>query len=104
MRRPLVLALGGLASMAVTAVWHGPLGAGDRLASRIETAANAQLQHDEMTQVQARLERDPLSRRLILTGPADAFQRSELVARMEALPGIGEARWNSSPKPAEQRR
>ena len=57
-----------------------------------------------MTQVTARLQRDPLTRRLILSGPADDFQRGELVRRMEALPGIGEATWAPSSVSSEARR
>ena len=46
-----------------------------------------------MTEVQARLERGPLTRRLILSGPADDFQRSELVRIMDGIPGVADARW-----------
>ena len=96
MNRTSILALGIAAVIGATWVWHGPLGAGDRLARQIEADARAQLDRDEMTQVQARVEREPLSRRLILSGPADDFQRREIKRRMETLPGVGEAVWSAS--------
>ncbi|MCA1653790.1 MAG: hypothetical protein ABR588_03400 [Sphingomicrobium sp.] len=104
MSRSVVLLLGIAATLAVTALWHGPLGAAERFAASVEGNARAQLDHDEMTQVQAHLQRHPLTRRLILTGPADDFQRGEIVRRMGELPGVGEAAWDASSLPAEQRR
>ena len=96
MNRPTILALAILAVIGVTWLWHGPMGAGDRLVRQIERDARAQLDRDEMTQVQARVERRPLTRRLVLTGPADDLQRREIKRRMEALPSVGEAVWNPS--------
>ena len=55
MNRLSTLALGILAVMGATWLWHGPLGAGDRLARQIEADARAQLDRDEMFQVQARV-------------------------------------------------
>ena len=99
----LLLGFGGAAlAMAATALWH-ELGAADRLVSTIEGNARLQLDHDEMTQVQARVERGPLSRELLLSGPADDFQRREIVVRMEQLPGVGGARWTSPPVPEQPR-
>lgn len=83
-----------LAVVGVTWLWHGPLGAGERLAARLEKQARAQLDRDEMSHVQARIVRDPLTRRLYLSGQADDFQRREIKRRMEALGGIGEAVWD----------
>lgn len=104
MNRALIF-LGGVAAvLAVTALYHGPLGGGDRFAASVEGNARAQLAHDEMTQVQAHVQHDPLTRTLILTGPADNFQRTEIARRMEALPGIGEARWDAGSLPTETRK
>ena len=101
MRRFPVLASGIAAVIAVTWAWHSPLGAGERFAAQVEAAARTQLDHDEMTRVQARLERDPLSRRLVLSGPADDFQRAEIKRRMEEIAGVGEAVWSPSSLPVE---
>lgn len=96
---------GGLAmAIGATALWHGPLGTGEKLATQIEANTRAQLDYDEMTQVQAKTERYPLTRIVHLSGPADNFQRGEIVRRMEALPGVGEARWDAASLTMEQRR
>lgn len=104
MNRVALLIGGAALAMGLTALWHGPLGAGAQFAARAEAAARAQLDRDEMGQVQARLQSDPLTRRIILTGPADAFQRRELARRMTYLPGVDDATWASVPLPAEPRR
>lgn len=96
MNRASVLTLSIAAVVGLTWIWHGPMGAGERLAAKAERAARVQLDHDEMTRVQARFERRPLTRRLLLAGPADDFQRREIKRRMEALPGVGEAVWSPS--------
>ena len=94
MNRTSIFALGIAAVIGLTWLWHAPLGAGERLAGAVEAAARTQLDHDAMVRVQARLERHPLSRRLILSGPADDFQRREIKRRLELLPGVGEAQWD----------
>ena len=102
MNRNLVLALGIAAVIAETAIWHGPLGAGDRLAGKIERTARTTLEHFEMPLVTARLERSPLRRRLLLSGPADDFQQKELVRMMNEIPAVSSVRWTNPPGvPAE---
>ncbi len=92
-KRNLAISLGLGAALALTAVWHGPLGAADRFSTRVEHDARAVLDHYEMTRVAAHLHRSPLSRRLILAGPADDFQTTELVRLMSGLPGVSSAEW-----------
>ena len=104
MSRPLILVLGVATVIGLTWLWHAPLGAGDRLVGQIEERARAQLDRDEMSQVQARLQRRPMSRRLNLSGPADDFQRREIVRRMEDIPGVGEAKWDAGSLEAEPAR
>lgn len=99
-----LLGFGGVAlAMAATAAWH-ELVAGERMATTIEHNARLQLDNDEMTQVQAHVQRNPLSRELILSGPADDFQRGEIARRMLLLPGVGAATWDASSLPVEKRR
>ena len=94
MNRATVLMIGAASVLGLTWIWHSPLGNGNRLAANLEHAARAQLDHDEMVRVQARMERDPLTRRLILSGPADDFQRAEIRRRMKLIPGVGDAIWD----------
>ena len=95
------LAIGIAAALALGWLYHGPLGTGDRLAAGIEAQARAELVRDEMAMVSARLERHPLRRSLVLSGPADDFQRGELVRIMSGIPGVGEVRWDPASLPAE---
>ena len=103
MNRRLIVLLGIAATILETALWHGPLGAGDRLAARAETIARRTLDYYELPMVQARMERSPLTRRMILSGPADGFQRSELVRILDDIPGVLEVRWDPPSLPQEPR-
>lgn len=103
MNRRTILFSGLAATVSFSALWHGPLGAGERLTRHAEAAARRQLDHAEMYMIQARLQRGPLARRLILSGPADDFQRSELVRRLDETPGVLEVRWDPGSLPQEHR-
>ena len=103
MKRNAILALGLAAVAAETILWHGPLGAADRLAGKIEAAARRNLDHFEMTKVAARIERGPLRRTLLLSGPADDFQRAQLVLLLDDIPGVAGVRWASPPRPPAER-
>lgn len=96
MNRLSILALGIAAVIGITWVWHGPLGAGDRFAMRVDGRARTMLDHYEMVHVRAQMERKPLSRRVILSGPADDFQRREIKRMVEAMQGVGAATWSPS--------
>ena len=101
MNRWTIFAAGIAATLAAGALWHGPGGAGETFAARAEALARATLDHYEMTEVTARLERSPLSRTMILFGPADAFQRAELVRILDDVPGVAEVRWDPASLPQE---
>lgn len=103
-RRMRKLAYGGgaAAALVAAALWHGPLGAGARLTDTIERATRSELQRQEMTGISARLEREPLLRRqLVLSGPADDFQESQLVRILDAKPGVAGVRWAPPPQPSD---
>ncbi len=74
-------------------LWSGPLGGGRRFINSVEPLARKALDYYEMTQISGRLGHAPLTRQLILEGPADDFQRSELVRLMSQLPGVSNATW-----------
>ena len=103
MNRAATFIAGVAATLAFGALWHGPLGAGDRFAIRADKIARATLDYYELPAVSARLERGPLTRRIILSGPADPFQRSELVRSMGQVPGVTDARWDPASLPQEAR-
>ena len=81
------------ASILASLLWSGPLGGGRRFIDSVELVARKALEYYEMTQVTARLGRGPLTRQLILEGPADDYQRSELVRLFSQVPGVSDATW-----------
>lgn len=87
------LGIGVAATLAATSLWHGPAGAGERFAGSVDRIMRTTLDHYEMQNVAARLERDPLTRRLLLDGPADDFQRSEIKRIGLEVPGVASADW-----------
>ena len=93
-RRALPIAVGLLATIGAAALWHGPLGAAARLSARVERQAREALDYYEMPDIGARLHHGPLTRRLILSGKADDFQRSELVRLFGQVPGVSGASWS----------
>lgn len=95
--RRAILGLGIAATMGTTALWHGPLGTADRFSGRIEQTARRTLDYYELPHVSARVERGPVTRRVILSGPADDFQQAELVRIMSNIPGVGDVRWANPP-------
>lgn len=103
MRNRTIMLVGLAAVLGFTALWHGPLGAGERLAQRSETIARRTLDYYELPMIQAKMKRGPLSRRLVLSGPADDFQRSELVRILDEIPGVLEVRWDPASLPQERR-
>ena len=96
MRSSTALGLGLAATLAATALWHGPGGASARLGKLLDHDVRAMLDHYEMQAVGARIQHDPLTRRILLDGPADDFQRGEIKRMTETLPGVATAQWMRS--------
>ena len=103
MNRHTTLIIGVVAVVGFSALWHGPMGAGERLAQHAEASARRTLDHYELPMIQAKMQRGPLARRLVLSGPADNFQRSELVRILDETPGVVEVRWDPASLPQEWR-
>jgi len=101
MTRRQTLLIGAVAALGATGLYHGPLGAAHRLEAQIEGQARQVLDKNELTQVQAQLAGRPLRRTLILSGPADDFQRSELVRVLGGLPGVAGVEWDPASLPVE---
>jgi hypothetical protein len=93
-RQEVRLVIGAVAAVILAALWHGPLGGANQFSARVDRGIRATLSYYEMTQVNAHLHHDPLTRRVLLSGPADDFQRGELVRLMEELPGVSSASWS----------
>ena len=94
-RRYPALALGTVATLALAALWHGPIGGADRFANKVDRSIHDMLVHYEMTQVAAHLHREPLTRRVMLSGPADDFQHQGLIEYVDKVPGVEDATWSS---------
>jgi hypothetical protein len=80
-------------ALAFAGLWHGPIGAADRFSAQVEGMVRQSLDSWEMPQVNGHLHHGPLTRRVQLSGPADDFQRSELVRIIETVPGVSSATW-----------
>ena len=93
---------------ALLAGWiaHGPLGRGALFLDSLQAQAEAVLRDAAVAGVTASLPRDPLTRTVWLSGPANDLQRNGqgglqgITQRVAAVPGVAEVRWtdeNSSP-------
>ena len=89
-----VLAFGAALAMGLAALWHGPLGAADRFASEIDHMVRVATVYNEIPEVSGHLHRDPLTRRVLLSGPADDFQRGQLVEIIDEIPGVESVSWS----------
>ncbi len=101
MKRLAIAIAGVAATLAFGALWHGPGGAGEALTGRAESLARKTLDRYEMSAIEVRFERDPLSRTLTLSGPADSFQRAEMVRILREVPGVAQVQWEAGSLPQE---
>ena len=93
-------ALIGLA-VALAAGWisHGPLGRGAEFVDRMDADLQAVVAAARLPGVTARMEREPLARKAILSGKVDRFQREGMGSlpgideRVLAIPGMGRIEW-----------
>jgi hypothetical protein len=93
-KRYFLLAAGVAASCVAAALWHGPVGAADRLSARLEQDARLTLVNNEApVGMTAHIHHGPLTRELILSGPGDDFQRAESARLLEEIPGVSDASW-----------
>lgn len=88
-----LMLLGMAATVAAAGLWHGPLGAGDRFADRVDVIAKQTMAYNLVPQINAVMQRQPLARRVLLSGQADEFQRIESLRIMDDIPGIIDVRW-----------
>jgi hypothetical protein len=99
--------IGLAAVMLMGWIYHGPLGNGERLIDRLEGEARAAVAKSEVTGIEVRLGRDPLSRVATLSGPANDFQREGmgqfpgLNDRVMEIEGISRVEWANPPPPRQ---
>ena len=97
------LMLGLAAALIVGWVDYGPLGRGEAFIDRLEEGAQRVLASEPVAGVTAHMQRDPLARTVIMSGPADEFQRNGMGSlpgfdgRMLAIPGMGRVEWTNPP-------
>ncbi len=95
--------LGLIAVCLMGYIHHGPLGNGERLIDQLEAQARQAVAAGEVPGVEVRLGRDPLSRKAILSGPANDYQREGmgqfpgLNDRVAAVEGISAVEWANPP-------
>lgn len=90
----------GLA-VALAAGWvsHGPLGRGAMFVDRLDADLQTVVADAKLPGVTGRMQREPLARKAILSGPADQFQREGMGSlpgideRVLSIPGIGRIEW-----------
>lgn len=108
MSRVVKFLVGLLAVMLMGWLSHGPLGNGERLLSRLEAQARAQIQASQVPGVEVRMERDPMARVATLSGPANDFQREGMGQfpgindRVRTVEGIERLEWANPPPPRVQ--
>ena len=92
--RQMRLAIGLCALLVLVALWHGPLGAARRFEAKVDGDVHALLVEYEMTQVSAHLHQHLLTRRIMLSGPADDFQHQALIEYIDQISGVESATWS----------
>jgi hypothetical protein len=103
MPRLVKLLIGLAAALLVGWIWHGPAGRGEALIAELENGARAAVARSELPGIAVRLDRDPLSRRAALSGPANDLQREGLGSQkgvsdyVRDVDGISGVRWIDEP-------
>ena len=96
-KRNAALAIGAAAAIVIAVLWHGPFGAADRYVAQVERTVRQTIVFNEIQWVTGHVHHGPLTRRVILSGRADDFQRSELARMIGELPGVSSAQWTPQP-------
>ena len=96
-RRLIALPAGAGAAIIAAALWHGPMGAAARFTAEVERSARQVLiDNNAPAGMTARIHHGPLTRQLILSGPANDFQQAESTRLLGQVPGVSDAGWTPS--------
>jgi hypothetical protein len=93
--------IGLAAALAAGWISHGPLGRGEQFIDRMEADLQAVLGVVNLPGVSGRMQREPLARTAILSGPADQFQREGngslpgIDRRVMLIPGMARFEWTN---------
>lgn len=96
MSPPVKIWIGLAATSASAALFHGPGGYGERTLLMLEGRVRPIVARQEVRSVSAAFERDPLSRALVFSGRANAFQRQRFVEVVQEanVRGVASIAWN----------
>lgn len=105
--------IGLAAALAVGVISHWPLGYGEAFVDRLDAGAQAVMRRNRLPGVTAVMQRDPLARVVIMSGPANRFQRTGRLSdkdqgdltgevrgiddQMLAIAGMARIEWTSEP-------
>lgn len=96
--------LAGLsAALAVGLASHGPLGRGEALIDDLDASLRRVVAEAEIPGLTGRMQREPLARTAILSGPTNRFQREGqgslpgLDEQVLAVRGIARVEWTNPP-------
>jgi OmpA-OmpF porin, OOP family len=88
------------AALTALLAWgsHSAMGGGAKFVTGLEGKANAALTSNAIAGVTAAVERTPqLKRVIILSGDKTDAEKADIIAKMKAIPGVADARWDTGP-------
>lgn len=111
MPKLLKILTGFAAALAAGGIAHGPLGLGETFVDRLDRDLQSVLANVAVPGVTGTVQREPLARTALLSGPADCFQRKGdasfgdgregtlpgLDRRALTVPGMGRVAWTNPP-------
>jgi OmpA-OmpF porin, OOP family len=92
------------AALTALLAWgsHSAMGGGTKFVTGLEAKANTALTSNAIAGVTATVERTPqLKRIIILSGDKTDAEKADIIAKMKAIPGVADARWDTGPVVAE---
>ena len=95
--------IGLAAALVVALVAYWPLGMGAAFIDRLDAGAHIMVARAEVPGITVEMQRSPLARKALLTGPANQFQREGMGSlpginqRVLAVPGMSRVEWTNPP-------